>query len=109
VAVDALRSADLREVQADDHGAVMKVWAKRYRDLSSHPTRGRLMAAACYELALELVADLRRLDTQLRDTRRRIAAAVTSSMTTVTELFEVGSIVAATVIGDVDDVSLHQS
>ena len=62
------------------------------------------MAAACYELALELVADLRRLDTRLRDTGRRIAAAVTSSMTTVTELFGVGSIVAATVIGDVDDV-----
>jgi hypothetical protein len=35
--------------------------------------------------------------------------AVTSSKTTVTELVGVGPIVAATVIGDVDDVSLHQS
>jgi transposase len=67
------------------------------------------VAAARHELAAELVADLGRLDTQRRDTRRRIAAAVTASKTTVTELFGVGPIVAAIVIGDVGDVSRFTS
>jgi transposase len=34
VAVAALRSAANREVAADDHATVLKVWAKRHRDLS---------------------------------------------------------------------------
>jgi transposase len=63
------------------------------------------VAAARHELAVELVADLGRLDTQLRETKKRIAAAVAASKTTTTELFGVGPIVAATVIGDVGDVS----
>jgi len=29
----ALRSPSRREVQADDHAAVLKVWSKRHRDL----------------------------------------------------------------------------
>jgi len=33
VAVAALRSAGVREVRADDHAAVLKVRAERYRDL----------------------------------------------------------------------------
>ena len=140
VAVAALRAASVPEVRAEDHAAVMKVWAKRHRDLSRHHNRvacrlhsvlcdlvpggianeispgqaTRLLdglepqgagAAARYELAVELVADLVRLDTQRRDARRRIAAAVTASKTTVTELFGVGPIVAATVIGDVGDIA----
>jgi hypothetical protein len=34
VAVAALRSAACRPVRADDHTAVLKIWAKRHRDLS---------------------------------------------------------------------------
>src|SRR6266699_3569101 len=34
VAVAALRSAACPPVRADDHAAVLKVWAKRHRDLS---------------------------------------------------------------------------
>jgi transposase len=33
VAVAAMRSAGVQEVRADDHGAVLKIWSKRYRDL----------------------------------------------------------------------------
>ena len=62
------------------------------------------VAAARHELAVELIADMSRLDAQLRDTNKRITAAVTTSKTTVTELFGVGPIVAAIVIGDVADV-----
>jgi transposase len=34
VAIAALRSPAVKEVAAEDHTAVMKVWAKRHRDLS---------------------------------------------------------------------------
>src|SRR6266516_6295138 len=34
VAVAALRSQAPRQVQAEDHAAVLKVWAKRHRDLA---------------------------------------------------------------------------
>ncbi|MBA3288096.1 MAG: IS110 family transposase, partial [Acidimicrobiia bacterium] len=139
VAVAALR-ATVPEVRVEDHAAVMKVWAKRHRDLSRQHNRvacrlhsvlcdlapggiageispaqaTRLLdglepvgavATARHELAVELVADLVRLDTQRRDARRRIVTAVTASKTTLTELFGVGPIVAATVIGEAGDVS----
>jgi transposase len=139
VAVAALRST-VPEVRAEDHVKVMKVWAKRHRDLSSHRTRlacrlhavlceltpggfsgeisaaqaTRLLdelepagavAAARHAVAAELVADLRRVDDQLRDTKQRITAAVKASKTTLTGLFGVGPIIAAIVIGDVGDVS----
>jgi transposase len=140
VAVAALRSSTVREVHVEDHAAVMKVWAKRHRDLSrqhnrvacrlhsvlcdlvpggiageispAHATRlldglepAGAVATARPQRAVELVADLVRLVDQRRDARRRIAAAVAASKTTVTELFGVGPIVAATVIGEVGDVS----
>jgi transposase len=140
VAIAALRSSEIKAVVAEDHAAVMKVWAKRHRDLGRHRTRMacRLHAALCelvpggisghisaaqatrlldsieprgaietarHELALELVADLRRIDAQMRDTKKRIAAAVSASRTTTTELFGIGPIVAAIVIGDVRDVA----
>jgi transposase len=140
VAVAALRSSTAREVRVEDHAAVMKLWAKRHRDLSRQHNRvacrshsvlcelvpggvageispaqaTRLLdglelagavAAARHELALELVADLERLRVQRREARRRITAAVSASRTTLTELFGVGPIVAATVIGEAGDVS----
>src|SRR4029079_8447354 len=39
VAVAALRSATVAEVRVEDHEAVMKVWAKRHRDLSRQHNR----------------------------------------------------------------------
>jgi transposase len=67
------------------------------------------VASARHAVAVELVADLRRLDDQLRDTKQRIATAVNASKTTLTELFGVGPIIAAIVIGDVGDVSRFAS
>jgi transposase len=60
---------------------------------------------ARYELAMDFLADLRRIDAQMRETKRRLEAAVKASGTTVTEVFGVGPYVAATVIGYVSDVS----
>ena len=47
-AVAALRSKARREVVAEDHAAVLKVWAKRHRDL----------ARACNQVACRLHAVL---------------------------------------------------
>jgi transposase len=49
VAVAALRSPGVREVRADDHAAVLKLWSKRYRDLGRARTQVvcRLHAVLC--------------------------------------------------------------
>jgi transposase len=60
---------------------------------------------ARHGLALEHLEDLRRFDEQMRASKRRIAAAVTESATTVTDLFGVGPVVAAMVIGYTGDVT----
>jgi transposase len=144
VAVAALRSPNTSEVVAEDHAAVMKVWAKRHRDLGRARTQVacRLHAVLCelvpggfsgeiyatqaaqlleevapqgavatarHELAWEFLADLVRLDEQRRDTKKRIAAAVAASKTATTEIFGVGPIVAAIVIGYVGDVTRFET
>ena len=140
VAIAALRSPSCLPVRPDDHAAVLKIWAKRHRDLSRtrNQVACRLHAALCElvpggvskeiyaahaaailegaepcgavararaELAAELVADLRRVDALLRETKKKLAVAVRASGTSLTETFGVGPVIAATVIGDVRDVS----
>ena len=140
VAVAALRSAGVREVRADEHAAVLKLWSKRYRDLgrtrtqvvcrlhavlcdlvpggvsrpiyASHAARilqqitpPDAVAAARCELAAAFLDDLRRIDAQIRETRKKLATAVQATGTSLTRLFGVGPVIAAAVIGDVRDVS----
>jgi transposase len=139
VAVAALRSPARRPVLADDHAAVLKVWAKRHRDLArarnqaacrlhavlcdlvpgGHPreisaaqaarilervTPSGAVARARCELAAGFLTDIRRLDAQLRDTNKKLAAAVRASGTSLTRIFGVGPVIAGTVIGDVRQV-----
>ena len=140
VAVAALRSPAQREVAPEDQAAVLKVWAKRHRDLGRARTQvacrlhavlcelipggvskrisaaqaahllesiapsGAVEAARC-ELAAEFLEDLRRIDAQMREAKKKLTAAVRAAGTTLTEVFGVGPIVAATVIGEVRDVS----
>jgi transposase len=140
VAVTALRSRAPREVAADDHSAVLKVWSRRYRDLGRSRTQiaCRLHSALCelvpggiskeitashaarvleqaapsgavqqarWELAADLLDDLRRADERLREANRKLAAAVRATDTTLTGIFGVGPVIAATLIGEVGDVS----
>jgi transposase len=63
------------------------------------------IAVARCELAAEFLDDLRRIDTQMRDTKKKLTLAVRASGTTTTEIFGVGPVVAATVIGSVAGVS----
>jgi transposase len=63
------------------------------------------VAVARTELAAEFLEDMRRLDAQLRDTRKKLAAAVRASGTTLTDVFGAGPVVAGTITGDVAEVS----
>jgi transposase len=140
VAIAALRSRTCRQVAAEDHPAVLKVWSKRHRDLARlrNQVACRLHAVLCdlvpggiskeisaaqatrilgqaipsgavelarAELAAEFLEDMRRLDAQLRDTRKKLAAAVKVSGTTLTGVFGVGPVIAGIIIGDIADVS----
>ena len=139
VAVAALRSPTLRPVQAVDHGAVLRLLAKRNLDIGGHRTRVvcRLHAALAtltpggmakklnvsdaqaflddvqpgspvehvrVELARELLADVGRLDQQLKDSHQRIRVAVTASNTTLTDIFGIGPVIACALIGYTCDV-----
>jgi transposase len=62
-------------------------------------------ARARYELAAEFLADLRRLDAQIRGTRSKLAAAVQASGTSLTDIFGIGPVIAAVILGTVGQVS----
>jgi transposase len=144
VAIAALRSPAVRPVVAEDHTAVMKLWAKRRRELQAVRTQVvcRLPAVLCdltpggvrtrisanmavrlvedfqpqgavaqarYELACDYVVDLLKVDQQIRQANRHIATAVKASGTTTTKIFGVGPYVAATVKGEVGDISRFKS
>ena len=57
------------------------------------------MEATRHELALEHLEDLRRIDEQMRASKRRLADAVEASGTTVTEVFGFGPVGAAIAVG----------
>ena len=61
------------------------------------------VAAAKMELARELVADLQRIDVQRSEVKRRLNRTVTASKTSLTGIYGVGPIIAATVLGYVGD------
>jgi transposase len=140
VAVAALRSRAVRDVAAGDQKTVLKIWARRHRDLARarHQVTCRLHAViadlvpggvrkeisaghaarvldqiapagpietARRDLAAQFLEDPRRLDTQLAQTKKQLAAAVRASGTTVTEVFGIGPVSAGTVLGDVIDVT----
>jgi transposase len=56
-------------------------------------------------LALEMLDELERLATQRKTLRKRITTAVAASGTSVVEIFGVGDVVAATIIGQVGDIA----
>jgi transposase len=62
------------------------------------------MAQAKLELARDLVTDLQRIDAQRREVKRRVARAVAAAHTNITDVYGVGPIVAATVLGYVRDI-----
>jgi transposase len=61
------------------------------------------------QLALDLIADIRRLDRAITELKKRTAVAVTASGTTVTDVYGVGPIVAALLIGHSGDITRFPS
>ena len=140
VAVTALRTRDLRPVQAVGHSEVLRLLAKRNSDIGDHRTllvcrmHALLLELAAggiskeinasdvdqflaevtpttpaaqvrYDLAVELLDDIRRLDAQLKASHKRIRTAIAASATTLTDLFGVGPILAAMLIGYTGDIA----
>lgn len=52
-----------------------------------------------FDLAAELLADIEHIDTQLKESHRRIRTAVTAAKTSVTDVFGIGPIIAAMLSG----------
>ena len=57
-----------------------------------------------HQVALELLDDVRRLDSQLKESHRRIKSAVRASGTSLTEVYGVGPVLACALIGYTGDV-----
>jgi transposase len=57
-----------------------------------------------HDLALELLDDVRRLDEQTKESHRKIRIAIKASGTSLTEIYGVGPIIAAQLIGYAGDV-----
>jgi transposase len=61
------------------------------------------------QIAAQLLGEVRRLDAELRVLKSRISDAVTAAVTTVTDLYGVGEIVAAYLIGYTGDIARFPS
>ncbi len=86
-------------------GVAKKIIAAHTARLLDTITPPDAVAAARWELAAALVEDLRRIDGQLRETRKKLDTAVRASGTSLTGLYGVGPVTAAVIIGEVRDVS----
>ena len=78
--------------------------ARAARVLRAIRPEGAVQAARC-ELAAAFLDDLRRIDAQIRATRKKLAVTIAAAGTSLTGLFGVGPVIAAAVIGDVRDVA----
>jgi transposase len=67
------------------------------------------VALARHELAAEFLEDLRRIDAQIRQARSRLTTAVRTSGTTLTQVYGVGPVIAAIVLGCAAETSRFAS
>ena len=134
VAIAALRRESLAEVRREDEAAILRMLAKRHRELTSLRTQAvcrlhamlavlrpggmghRLSAKQASRmlqglrgldavgeqrriLAKEHLADIRRLDRDLAANKTQIRRAVAAADTSVTDIYGVGPVVAAFLVG----------
>jgi transposase len=144
VAIAALRSDCLAPVVGEDHTQVLRMLAKRHRDMSRARAKrcSRLHAVLIelrpggvatkmsvnkaklfleavivtgvvvghrVEIAAELIAEIGVLDESLKASKKRVAAAVAVSGTTVTDIMGVGPICAAIIVGHVANIDRFPS
>jgi transposase len=139
VAVTAMRSSSLRQVQTVDHRDLLRLLFRRNMDIGNQRSRTvsrlhaillelrpggiakeikasdvhRFLATVSpaspveqvrFDLAVELLDEIERLDDQLKESHRRIRDAVRASNTTVTDIYGVGPVLAAAIIGYSGDI-----
>jgi transposase len=139
VAVAALRAGRLHAVRPDDHARVLRLLAKRHRDLGRQKNKAacRLhallldlipggvtapmtvtranamldtiettdaMSRHRVELGRELVADMARLEAQMKTSKQRIRTAVVASGTSLSDIYGCGPICAAMIIGHTGNI-----
>ena len=92
---DLLPGGVAGKLSADRAGRILR--GMRPRGCASDRLRRRL--------ASEVLRDVRMLDRKIVDLNMRVEAEVDASRTTLTEIFGVGPILAATILGTVGDVS----
>jgi transposase len=86
-------------------GVPDEIYAGKAAELLAGVEPDGAVAAARVELAAELVEDLRRVDRQLAESRKRLQQVVAASGTTTINIFGVGPVVAATVVGVTGDIA----
>jgi len=134
VAIAALRRKSLAEVKREDDAAILRMLAKRHRELTALRTQAvcrlhamlavlkpggmghRLSAKQASrmlggirgldavgeqrrQMAKTHISDIRRLDRDLEANKAQIRTAVTAADTTVTDIYGVGPVVAAFLVG----------
>jgi len=144
VAIAALRQPHLAVVQREDHAQVLRMLAKRHRELTSLRTQAvcrlhavlaqlkpgghsrHLSAKAASRMlqgirlldpvgeqrratAKTHLADIRRLDRDIKANQALVRKAVNAADTTLTDIYGVGPLVAAFVIGYTGDPSRFAS
>jgi transposase len=85
-------------------GARRNLTAKRAAALLSGITPAGAPAVTRWQLAGELVADVRQLEQRIAAVEARIKAAVAQTNTSLLQLFGVGPVLAATFLGEVGDI-----
>jgi transposase len=127
VAIAALRNDGLRRVSGDDHPQVLKLLAKRHRDLARQKSQAKQMTVTRandildgvivdsptiqhrVEVAREFVADIAHYEAQMKASLRWLRPGVAASATSLTDIRGVGVVVAALILGHVGDVSRFKS
>jgi len=85
-------------------GARRNLTAKRAAALLAAVTPAGAPALTRWQLATELVADVRQLDQRIAAVEARIKTVVAQSNTSLVQLFGVGPVLAATFMGEVGDI-----
>jgi transposase len=85
-------------------GARRNLTAKRAAKLLAAVTPAGQPAVTRWQLATELVVDVRHLEQRIAEVEVRIKTVVVQSQTSLLELFGVGPVLAATFLGEVGDI-----
>jgi transposase len=90
-------------------GAPLRLSADRATRLLVATRPASAVDAERKAMARQLVADIRRIDLQLADNRRRCGQAVAASGTTLTQVFGISDVLAAKILGHTGDVTRFAS